>query len=181
MAYSLRLIGLAGVGARTERRRIPAGPINCREHAMTLCLFRCLIGPSAHNIGRARTEAETKYSTSGWQRTTGVGPLLQNCRSRYWRILSFFEREISDRSKELIFIPYDTPDQQADCTKTSPSRRPFSWLKTSLAQTSSTKCVLRVEYAPVRFLYEVRMWPMRGAARLQAGSACIEGKSAANF
>ena len=94
--------------------------------------------------------------TSRWQRTTGVGPLLQNCRSRYWRILSFFEREISDRSKELIFIPYDTPDQQADCTKTSPSRRPFSWLKTSLAQTSSTKCVLRVEYTGVRFLYQVR-------------------------
>ncbi|CAN8025986.1 unnamed protein product, partial [Ixodes persulcatus] len=47
MACSLCLIGLAGVGARTERRRIPAGPINCREHAMTLCLFRCLIGTSA--------------------------------------------------------------------------------------------------------------------------------------
>ncbi|KAG0427160.1 hypothetical protein HPB47_025834 [Ixodes persulcatus] len=61
MTCSLRLIGLAGGGARTERRRIPAGPINCREHAMTLCLFRCLIGPSAHYIGRARTEAETKY------------------------------------------------------------------------------------------------------------------------
>ncbi|KAG0412930.1 hypothetical protein HPB47_009929, partial [Ixodes persulcatus] len=46
--------------------------------------------------------------------------LRDNCRSWYWRILSFFEREISDQSKELILIPYDTPDQQADCKKTSP-------------------------------------------------------------
>ncbi|KAM7294631.1 hypothetical protein ISCGN_024137 [Ixodes scapularis] len=49
-----------------------------------------------------------------WQRTTGVGPLLQNCRSRYRRILSSFERERLDRSKPLRSIPYDTPDHQAD-------------------------------------------------------------------
>uniref|UniRef100_A0A6B0U4K7 Uncharacterized protein n=1 Tax=Ixodes ricinus TaxID=34613 RepID=A0A6B0U4K7_IXORI len=62
VACSLRLIGLADGGARTEKRRIPPGPINCRERAVALCLFRCLIGPSACGIGRARTWAETKYS-----------------------------------------------------------------------------------------------------------------------
>lgn len=32
-------------------------PMNCRELAMALCLFHCLVGPTAHSIGRARTWA----------------------------------------------------------------------------------------------------------------------------
>ncbi|KAG0428705.1 hypothetical protein HPB47_024323 [Ixodes persulcatus] len=61
MAFSLQLIGPAGIRRLSVRAPAPASPIKCREHAMTLRFLRCLIGPSADNIGRARTEGETKY------------------------------------------------------------------------------------------------------------------------
>ncbi|CAN8031368.1 unnamed protein product, partial [Ixodes persulcatus] len=79
--------------------------------------------------------------------------------------LSSFEREILDRSKQLGFIPYDTPYHPPICTKTSPSRRPFSWLKTSLVlQTRIGRSMKNTE-----------------TSSMNLASAFAAGKLAANF